>query len=168
MPRRSSNPVAVEPPLVEWEEPGPQLDVLDWRRRATAWGLADVDGDRDRDVADEPVFTPAPDRLLDAEEPESHAPQEVPEDDEEGFDSSALVRERPEDGIQSDEADPVRLYLRQIGRTPLLTADQERQIGYSIELARADLQSAIGGIPCAMQCLTRLADRVRIRILTRR
>src|SRR5437764_13884069 len=159
MPRRTANAAAAEPPLVEWEEPGPQLDVLDWRRRATAWGLADVAGDRD--VAEEPVFAPTPDRLLDAEEPESHAPQELPDNDEEGFDSSALVRERPEDGIQSDEADPIRLYLRQIGRTPLLTADQERQIGYSIELARADLQSAIGRIPCAVQCLMRLADRVR-------
>src|SRR5438270_4313551 len=106
MPRRSANPVAVEPPLVEWEEPGPQLDVLDWRRRATAWGLADVADDRD--VADEPVFTPAPDRLLDAEEPESQSPQQLPEEDEEGFDSGALVRERPEDGVQSGEADPVR------------------------------------------------------------
>src|SRR6266542_4749216 len=57
-----------EPPLVQWEEADPQVQVFDWRGRANEWGLRpvgaedepvdgdapldgddDSDGDRDRD-----------------------------------------------------------------------------------------------------------------------
>jgi RNA polymerase primary sigma factor len=164
MPRQRANAVAGEPPLVEWEDAAPQREVLDWRRRAKNWGIsrvADQDDDQRDDDGDDVGVISSPDRLLAAEEPEAHLPQAVPGEDEAGFEPATLIREEPEDGVQTEEADPVRLYLRQIGRTPLLSADEERRIGYAIELARADLQAAIAGVPCAVHCLTRLAERVR-------
>jgi RNA polymerase primary sigma factor len=55
MPRRKSSSRET-PPLVSWEEPPPQRQVLDWRRRAAAFGINavaggdDEDGDEDEDV----------------------------------------------------------------------------------------------------------------------
>src|SRR5437016_5306901 len=159
MPKRASNAAVPEPPLVEWDEPGPQLDVLDWRRRAGDWGLTAIDGEHGVAEPADPAAMPAPDDLLVEEESEAIWPQQLPEADQDKDEHQD--DEPPEDGLRTEDADPVRAYLRQIGRTPLLTADQERQIGSQIELARTDLQAAIARIPCAVKCLTRLADRVR-------
>jgi RNA polymerase primary sigma factor len=159
MPRRSRNPVQIETPLVDWDETQPQLNVLDWRRRANSWGLGSVEGFHDEE--DPEPYSPPPDALLADEEPEASARQSVPEEEEDGFRAAELVRERPGDGVSVADADPVRQYLTQIGRTKLLTPEQETEIGRRIELARANLLGALAEIPCAVQSLCSLAALVR-------
>jgi RNA polymerase sigma factor (sigma-70 family) len=159
MPRRSKHPADIETPLIDWDEPQPQVRVLDWRRRAHDWGLTSVGGDDESE--DLESFAPAPDALLAEEEPEAVARQAVPAEDEDGFSPAELVRERPGDGVAATDADPVRRYLLQIGQTKLLTPEEEQQIGRQIELARANLLAALAEVPCAVQSLAGLAALVR-------
>ncbi len=158
MPRRK-NPTEIDTPLIDWDEPQPQVRVLDWRRRANAWGLASVEPDGGG--GDDAGAVLSPDALLAEEEPEAAARQDVPDEDEDGFSPAELSRERPGDGISLTDADPVRQYLVQIGRTKLLTPEQEVDIGRQIELARANLLAALAEIPCAVQSLGGLAALVR-------
>src|SRR5262249_11134366 len=67
----------------------------------------------------------------------------------------------PEAGVGGTEPDSVRRYLAQIGKTPLLTAAQETQIGQQIERATSELVGALARLPWAGKCLVKLADRVR-------
>jgi RNA polymerase primary sigma factor len=159
MPRRSKESVHIETPLIDWEEPEPQVRVLDWRRRATDWGLGSVGSDGASEDPDS--FTPVPEALLAEEEPEAAVGQAVTDDEEDGFAAAELARERPGDGVSATDADPVRQYLAQIGRTKLLTPEQEVSIGLQIELARANLLGALAEIPCAVQSLAGLAALVR-------
>jgi len=57
--------------------------------------------------------------------------------------------------------DPVRLYLKEIGKVPLLRADEEVAIGQRIEVGQIALRRALGGIPMATAQLGMLVDRVR-------
>ena len=57
--------------------------------------------------------------------------------------------------------DPVRLYLKEIGRVPLLTAAQEVQIGRRIEVGQIALRSALTGIPMAVTALLTVGDALR-------
>ena len=57
--------------------------------------------------------------------------------------------------------DPVRLYLKEIGRVPLLTAAQEVQIGRRIEVGQIALRSALAGIPMALDALLEAGDGLR-------
>jgi RNA polymerase primary sigma factor len=57
--------------------------------------------------------------------------------------------------------DPVRLYLKEIGKVPLLTAEQEVQIGRRIENGQIALRRALSGIPMAVQILLEVGDRLR-------
>jgi RNA polymerase sigma factor (sigma-70 family) len=111
--------------------------------------------------ATEESFAPPPEQLLAEEEPEARARQPVPDEDEDGFDSDELTREAPEAGVGAAEPDSVRRYLAQIGRTALLTAAQEAQIGQQIEGVTSDLVAGLARIPCAVRCLAKLAERVR-------
>ncbi|MGH7263132.1 MAG: sigma-70 family RNA polymerase sigma factor, partial [Candidatus Rokuibacteriota bacterium] len=61
--------------------------------------------------------------------------------------------------------DPVRLYLREIGKVSLLTAQEEVKIGQRIEAGQTGLRRALAGIPRAVHALWELADRVRRREL---
>src|SRR5438128_1816676 len=78
--------------LVNWEETPPQIHVLDWRQRATNWGLVpagspqpDADEERDAgDAAEAEPFLPDPEQLLTEEEPEAKVWQPVTADAEEG------------------------------------------------------------------------------------
>jgi len=164
MARRTRRPrtTAAEPPLVQWEENDPQVRVIDWRTRADAWGLRSVDGEDDEpDSEPAEPFAPPAEQLLSEEEPEARARQDVPDVDEDGFDTDELGREEPDEGVAASEPDSVRRYLRQIGRTALLTAAQEAQIGQQMEHANTGLVAALARIPCAVKCLDKLANRVR-------
>jgi RNA polymerase primary sigma factor len=57
--------------------------------------------------------------------------------------------------------DPVRLYLKEIGKVPLLTAQQEVEIGRRIEVGQIDLRQALAGIPLAVRLLLEVGDRLR-------
>ena len=57
--------------------------------------------------------------------------------------------------------DPVRLYLKEIGRVPLLTAKQEVEIGRRIEVGQIALRRALAGIPLAVRALGEVGDRLR-------
>jgi RNA polymerase primary sigma factor len=91
---------------------------------------------------------------------------------EEGPESPTLVDEEPDHGLQpiSEEAltplpskgeDPVRLYLKEIGKVPLLTARQEVEIGRRIEVGQIALRRALAGIPMALRSLLEIGDRLR-------
>ncbi len=61
----------------------------------------------------------------------------------------------------SPSEDPVRLYLKEIGKVPLLKAQEEVAIGQRIETGQIALRRALGGIPLASTKLLALVDRVR-------
>ncbi|MFQ5898595.1 MAG: sigma-70 family RNA polymerase sigma factor [Candidatus Methylomirabilia bacterium] len=73
-----------------------------------------------------------------------------------------LVEEgEPDEPTAAPAEDPVRLYLREIGKVPLLTAAREVEIGRSIEQGQAELRRVLAGIPQAVHTLLRIADQVR-------
>src|SRR5262249_36540117 len=62
----------------------------------------------------------------------------------------------PEESLSTFSAkgeDPVRLYLKEIGKVPLLTARQEVEIGRRIEVGQIALRRALAGIPMAVTAL---------------
>src|SRR3989454_2353744 len=90
----------------------------------------------------------------------------------EEHEAPVLVADEAEDGLPpvSEEAltplpakgeDPVRLYLKEIGKVPLLTAQQEVQIGRRIEVGQIALRRGLAGIPMAVRVLLEVGDRLR-------
>ena len=84
----------------------------------------------------------------------------------------ALIEEEPEERTPpvAEEAftplpakgeDPVRLYLKEIGKVPLLTARQEVEIGRRIEVGQVALRRALAGVPMAVSALLEVGDRLR-------
>jgi len=57
--------------------------------------------------------------------------------------------------------DPVRLYLKEIGKVSLLNAQQEVKIGRRIELGQIALRRALAGIPMAVRALLEVGDQLR-------
>jgi RNA polymerase primary sigma factor len=165
MPRRSSSSARArqprherDEPLIDWHEPERNSSVLDWRERAHDYGLVPV-----ADLLDEgepPVSVMEPERLLREEEPEAFDDQHIRDGDAEEPTPGELD-ESPDSHLSGEELDPVRVYLREIGRRRLLTAAQEQEIGRKIENARAELIVELAGIPIALQTLVALADEVK-------
>ncbi|MBI4590975.1 MAG: sigma-70 family RNA polymerase sigma factor [Candidatus Rokubacteria bacterium] len=75
------------------------------------------------------------------------------------------LEEEPAPTGASQGEDSVRLYLKEIGKVPLLTGEQEVEIGRRIEAGQTKLRWALAGIPRAVQALLEVADRVRRREL---
>jgi RNA polymerase primary sigma factor len=100
-----------------------------------------------------------PKRLLADEEPEAFAPQPIPdhEDEPEDEDDERL----PGGQLGREDIDLVRVYLQHIGRRRLLKAHEEVAIGQRIETAQREQLAALGTMPCAVQTLVALADRIR-------
>src|SRR5215831_17023022 len=141
--------------LIDWNDPSKQAHVLDWRHRAQEFGLS-VDTHDELEDAGQP-FAPNPEQLLHDDEPEAFDDQEI-----------SLQAEEPEEealdaGVTGgrEEVDLVRVYLQHIGKRKLLKAAQEREIGEQIENAIKELVTTLGDIPCAVQALVALADRVK-------
>jgi RNA polymerase primary sigma factor len=61
----------------------------------------------------------------------------------------------------SPAEDPVRLYLKEIGKVSLLKAEEEVTIGQRIEVGQIALRRALGRVPFATAKLLALVDRVR-------
>jgi RNA polymerase primary sigma factor len=145
-------------PLINWHEPERNVSVLDWRERAHDYGLVPVGDPVDEGEA---VFgTIEPERLLREEEPEAFDDQHIRETDADEPTAGELD-ESPESHVSGEDLDPVRVYLREIGRRRLLTGPEEQEIGRRIEVARADLLVELARIPIALQALVSLADEVR-------
>jgi RNA polymerase primary sigma factor len=141
--------------LIEWGDPSRQAHVLDWHNRAREFGL-DVE---ERDEAESP-YELEPKRLLADEEPEAFARQPIPEDDD-GAEPEEDETQVPGAYVGREDIDLVRVYLQHIGRRRLLKAHEEVAIGQRIEAAQRKLVSALGSVPCAVQTLIALADRIR-------
>jgi RNA polymerase primary sigma factor len=72
----------------------------------------------------------------------------------------ATVEETYAPGLSRGE-DPVRLYLKEIGKVPLLTAAQEVQIGRRIEVGQIALRRTLVAIPMAVEGLLEIGDKLR-------
>jgi len=144
--------------VVDWQEPETQLDALNWRRRAKHFDLAPLAGDRRALDVDALPFAP-PDVLVAEEEPEASEVQTIGGDD--FGDEAVEIADESEIAPAPHDADPVRVYLRHIGRTRLLTKAQEAQIGEAIEQARNELLASLAAVPDAIDCLISLVDMVR-------
>jgi RNA polymerase sigma factor (sigma-70 family) len=158
MPRRTEKSRS-KTPLVEWDETPPQLNVLDWRHRANSWKLLPIGSDEA--FSEQEPFSSAPELLIAAEEPEAMNAQSFPDGEEDGFRTDDLAAEPPDRNIPAADVDLVRLYLQQIGRTPLLTAQNEARLGRRIDEARRSIVSALARIPGAVESLAELAAVVR-------
>jgi RNA polymerase primary sigma factor len=88
---------------------------------------------------------------------EEHEPTVLVADD---VDERPVPEERVA-ALPSKGEDPVRLYLKEIGKVPLLTARQEVEIGRRIEVGQIALRRALAGIPLAVTTLLDVGDRLR-------
>jgi RNA polymerase primary sigma factor len=146
--------------LIDWREQERNAHVLDWRERAHAFGLVPIsDTPEDGEHPDATVVA-RPERLLRDEEPEAFEEQPLADFGQDPLTPEELD-ERPDSRIPGEELDPVRIYLKEIGRRRLLKATDEQQIGRSIEAARGDLVAQLAAIPIALQTLVALAEAVR-------
>jgi RNA polymerase primary sigma factor len=92
------------------------------------------------------------------------AAEEEPQQTVLAEDEADEIRPIPEEALTPLPAkgeDPVRLYLKEIGKVPLLTAQQEVQIGRRIEVGQVALRRALAGIPFAVRALLDVGDRLR-------
>ena len=97
-----------------------------------------------------------PGTLPDAVDDEAESPVAVIHAAEEPGLSEEALRPSPAEG-----EDPVRIYLKEIGKVPLLTARQEVELGQRIEAGQIKLRGALADIPLAIGRLLTLVDGVR-------
>lgn len=169
--------------LIDWTDAVPQAHALDWRTRAEEFGLLPIgQSPTDRAAADAATedwadARPPAARLLhedtleDTLEPDEAVDRA--DDNALGADAAGAAdaadvvddvdrdRDTSLSAEQAEDRDLVRVYLQHIGRTPLLTADDERALGLRIEAARRRLVGALAGIPGAVSSLVTLAQLVR-------
>src|SRR5262245_11915576 len=96
--------------------------------------------------------------------PPRRAPGARAGDEEEGPVELEETPALPEAALRAsapDTEDPVRIYLKEIGKVSLLTAAQEVSIGRRIEAGQIQLRRALAGIPMATARLLALVDRAR-------
>jgi RNA polymerase primary sigma factor len=89
---------------------------------------ADLVAEAEEEEEPEPTTPPA------APEPQSKRPRSAPR---EPTDPSAIDSTRPERLGEAGVSDPVRMYLKEIGKVPLLTAAQEVELARRIEAGLA-------------------------------
>jgi RNA polymerase primary sigma factor len=150
--------------LIDWDQPERNAHVLDWRARAREFDLLPVEDSEEAqpDPNDAPVVVQPPLQMIDEEEDEAYAPQRIDADaGRDADESDAGDLEKPVPGASSDDVDLVRVYLRHIGRRPLLKAHQEQDIGRRMEVARGEVLRALAQIPGALATLLSLAGQVR-------
>src|SRR5687767_3042619 len=94
------------------------------------------ENDHEGDAVAVPTLTTGEVPIALADEAEEHTPV------------SETVASTPSKG-----EDPVRLYLKEIGKVPLLNARQEVEIGRRIEVGQIALRRALAGIPMAVRML---------------
>ncbi len=91
----------------------------------------------------------------------SKAPVASEEPTAEALEETPAVAEEALQPLPAKGEDPVRLYLKEIGKVPLLSARQEVEIGQRIEKGQIRLRRALVGIPMAVRALSEVGDRLR-------
>jgi len=105
--------------------------------------LGDMDIEVDSPVEETPL----------AEEPEKAAEQEWTEEQPEA--------EEAAERAPGETADPVRMYLQEMGGVPLLTREEEVAIAKEIEAGEKDVREAVFSLDLALQYVLNLAERLR-------
>lgn len=82
---------------------------------------------------------------------------------EDSWDSSDRPEadEEPGSGVRSPSDDPVRLYLSQIGRFPLLSRDQEKALAREVEITRRQFRRGLLQCDCVLRLAVDLLEQVQ-------
>ncbi|MCC7009504.1 MAG: sigma-70 family RNA polymerase sigma factor [Acidobacteria bacterium] len=128
-----------------WEDTDTNAQVLGWRARP-AVALDPFDGD---DELDEHAAPPD-------DAGELQAGHDF--DDDASDEEPAIEETTP---VSAADADLVRVYLQQIGRRPLLTKDQEQELGRRMEVIRLDLLHVLAALPWGRASLLQRAADLR-------